>query len=193
MGELLTLPLSKLSASDANMRKTARDSGLEELAASIAAHGLLQNLTVRPVLDGQGQETGRYEVVAGGRRLAALKLLAQRKRLPKAAPIPCALLGTANALEVSLAENSYVPPHPADQFEAFHRLHAAEGLPALEIAARFGVAERTVKQRLKLGAVSARLTSSSTAGWCAPASPGRSSAPSPAWACRRWRPAWPNG
>ncbi|MEC4594831.1 ParB/RepB/Spo0J family partition protein [Nitrospirillum amazonense] len=157
MGELLTLPLSKLSASDANMRKTARDSGLEELAASIAAHGLLQNLTVRPVLDGQGQETGRYEVVAGGRRLAALKLLAQRKRLPKAAPIPCALLGTANALEVSLAENSYVPPHPADQFEAFHRLHAAEGLPALEIAARFGVSERTVKQRLKLGAVSPRL------------------------------------
>ncbi|TWB23472.1 ParB family chromosome partitioning protein [Nitrospirillum amazonense] len=157
MGELLTLPLSKLSASDANMRKTARDSGLEELAASIAAHGLLQNLTVRPVLDGHGRETGRYEVVAGGRRLAALKLLAQRKRLPKAAPVPCALLGTANALEVSLAENSYVPPHPADQFEAFHHLHAAEGLPALEIAARFGVAERTVKQRLKLGAVSPRL------------------------------------
>jgi len=153
MAEIVTVPLSKLTASDANMRKTARDSGLEELAASIAAHGLLQNLTVRPVLDEAGTATEKYEVVAGGRRLAALKLLAKRKLLGKAAPIACALLGEANPTEISLAENSYVPPHPADQYEAFRRLHD-DGLPAVEIAARFGVTERAVKQRLKLGAVS---------------------------------------
>ena len=57
MVEIVTVPLSKLTASDANMRKTARESGLEELAASIAAHGLLQNLTVRPVLDEAGTAT----------------------------------------------------------------------------------------------------------------------------------------
>ena len=153
MAEIVTVPLSKLTASDANMRKTARDSGLEELAASIAAHGLLQNLTVRPVLDEAGTATDKYEVVAGGRRLAALKLLAKRKLLGKAAPIACALLGEANPTEISLAENSYVPPHPADQYEAFRRLYD-DGLPAVEIAARFGVTERAVKQRLKLGAVS---------------------------------------
>ena len=148
MAEIVTVPLSKLTASDANMRKTARDSGLEELAASIAAHGLLQNLTVRPVLDEAGTPTDKYEVVAGGRRLGALKLLAKRKLLGKAAPIACALLGEANPTEISLAENSYVPPHPADQYEAFRRLHD-DGLPAVEIAARFGVTERAVKQRLK--------------------------------------------
>ena len=153
MAEIVTVPLSKLTASDANMRKTARDSGVEELAASVAAHGLLQNLTVRPVLDEAGVATDKYEVVAGGRRLAALKLLAKRKLLGKAAPIACALLGEANPTEISLAENSYVPPHPADQYEAFRRLHD-DGLPAVEIAARFGVTERAVKQRLKLGAVS---------------------------------------
>ena len=153
MAEIVTVPLSKLTASDANMRKTARDSGLDELAASIAAHGLLQNLTVRPVLDEAGAATDKYEVVAGGRRLGALKLLAKRKLLGKAAPIACALLGEANPTEISLAENSYVPPHPADQYEAFRRLHD-DGLPAVEIAARFGVTERAVKQRLKLGAVS---------------------------------------
>jgi ParB family chromosome partitioning protein len=153
MAEIVTVPLSKLTASDANMRKTARDSGLEELAASIAAHGLLQNLTVRPVLDEAGTATDKYEVVAGGRRLLALKLLAKRKLLGKAAPIACALLGEANPTEISLAENSYVPPHPANQYEAFRRLHDS-GLPAVEIAARFGVTERAVKQRLKLGAVS---------------------------------------
>ena len=153
MAEIVTVPLSKLTASDANMRKTARDSGVEELAASIAAHGLLQNLTVRPVQDEAGTATDKYEVVAGGRRLAALKLLAKRKLLGKAAPIACALLGEANPTEISLAENSYVPPHPADQYEAFRRLHD-DGLLAVEIAARFGVTERAVKQRLKLGAVS---------------------------------------
>ena len=153
MAEIVTVLLSKLTASDANMRKTARDSGLEELAASIAAHGLLQNLTVRPALDEAGTATDKYEVVAGGRRLAALKLLAKRKTIGKAAPIACALLGEANPTEISLAENSYVPPHPADQYEAFRRLHD-DGLPAVEIAARFGVTERAVKQRLKLGAVS---------------------------------------
>ena len=153
MVEIVTVPLSKLAASGANMRKTARENGIEELAASIAAHGLLQNLTVRPVLNGENGETGRYEVVAGGRCLAALKLLAKRKTLGKAAPVTCALLGDANPVEVSLAENSYVPPHPADQYEAFRRLNE-DGLPAVEIAARFGVSDRTVKQRLKLAAVS---------------------------------------
>ena len=33
MAEIITVPLSKLTASDANMRKTARESGIEELAA----------------------------------------------------------------------------------------------------------------------------------------------------------------
>lgn len=152
MTDIVTVPLSKLIASDANMRRTARETGIDELAASIAAHGLLQNLTVRPARDGSGEATGKYEVVAGGRRLAALKVLAKRKAIAKAAPIACALLGDANATEVSLAENTYVPPHPADQYEAFRRL-SEEGLPAVEIAARFGVAERVVKQRLRLGAV----------------------------------------
>jgi ParB family chromosome partitioning protein len=141
-----------LIASDANMRRTARETGIDELAASIAAHGLLQNLTVRPARDEKGEETGKYEVVAGGRRLVALKLLAKRKAIAKAAPIACALLGDASATEVSLAENTYVPPHPADQYEAYRRL-SEDGLPAVEIAARFGVAERVVKQRLRLGAV----------------------------------------
>lgn len=43
------IPLSKLVASSANVRRTGRSDGVPELAASIAAHGLLQNLTVRRV------------------------------------------------------------------------------------------------------------------------------------------------
>ena len=69
------IPLSKLIPCPANVRRTGRNDGIEELAASIKAHGLLQNLQVRA---GAG---GKFEVVAGQRRLAALKLLAKAKDL----------------------------------------------------------------------------------------------------------------
>jgi ParB family chromosome partitioning protein len=149
------IPLSKLVPSLANVRKTGRDVGIEELAASIASHGLLQNLTVRPVLNAAGAETGKFEVVAGGRRLAALKLLAKRKAILKTYPVPCAFMPGFSGEEVSLAENVFqAPMHPADQYEAFARLHTEQGLSAEDIAARFGVTPAVVKQRLRLGAVS---------------------------------------
>jgi len=151
------VPLSKLVPSEKNVRRTGRETGLEELAASITAHGLLQSLSVRPVLDADGAETGKFSVTGGGRRLAALKLLAKRKQIAKTAPIPVIVNG-GNEEEVSLAENVVREPlHPADQFEAFKRLADEHGFGAEEIAARFGVTPHVVRQRLRLGAVSPRL------------------------------------
>jgi ParB family chromosome partitioning protein len=142
------IPLSKLTPSKSNVRRTGAANGIDELAASIAAHGLLQNLAVREA----GKQ--RFEVVAGGRRLAALKRLAKEKRLTKDAPIPCNVLDEEDAEEISLAENVVrLPMHPADQFEAFQRL-VDSGKGREEIAARFGVSITTVKQRLKLANVS---------------------------------------
>lgn len=161
MTETLTVirevPLSKLVPSEKNVRRTRRDAGLDELAASIAAHGLLQSLSVRPVLDQDGTETGKYAVSGGGRRLAALKLLAKKKRIARDAPIPV-IVNDGNEEEISLAENVVREQlHPADQFEAFKRLADEHGLGAEEIAARFGVTPQVVRQRLRLGAVSPRL------------------------------------
>ena len=65
---ILEIPLNKLILSAANVRRTGRENGVEELAASIQAHGLLQSLAVRPELDADGAETGRYRVTGGGRR-----------------------------------------------------------------------------------------------------------------------------
>ena len=79
---LVTVPLNRLVHARANVRKTEREAGLDELAASITAHGLRQNLNVRPI------PGGRYEVVAGGRRLLALKRLARTGALPSDAPVP---------------------------------------------------------------------------------------------------------
>ena len=155
------ISLSKLVPSPANARRTGAGLGIEALAASIQAHGLLQSLVVRPALDGQGQATGRYEVAAGGRRLAALKLLAKRRRIGKGAAIPCRVLDGdgVDGAEASLAENVVrVDMHPADQFEAFARLHQdGAGLGIEDIAARFGVSAHTVRQRLRLAVVSPAL------------------------------------
>ena len=76
---MILVPLSRLvlRPTGRNVRKTPRMS-IPELAASIQGVGLLQNLIVIPAADGE-----HYEVVAGGRRLAALKLLAKKHRIAR--------------------------------------------------------------------------------------------------------------
>jgi ParB family chromosome partitioning protein len=110
-----TIPLDRLVPSPANVRKTK--TGIEGLAASIAAHGLLQNLQVRPATDED------FEVVAGGRRFDALKFLAKHKKIAPDYPVPCEVRDGPDATEISLAENEMREAmHPADQFEAFRKL-----------------------------------------------------------------------
>ena len=154
---VLEIPLNKLVPSAANVRRTHRDGSAEELAASIAAHGLLQSLNVRPELDETAQETGSFRVTGGGRRLAALKVLAKRKVIGKTTPIPC-VVSEGDEEEASLAENVVREQlHPADQFEAFKRLVDERGFGADEIAARFGVTPQVVRQRMRLGSISPEL------------------------------------
>lgn len=147
-----TIPLNRLVQSKSNVRRTERATGLDELIASIAAHGLRQNLNVRPTT------AGRYEVVAGGRRLMALKRLAKDGQLAGDVQVPCLVLDeTDDATEISLAENAVRRPmHPDDQFEAFRAL-VDGGTPVEDVAARFGVTPAVVRQRLKLAHVSPAL------------------------------------
>jgi ParB family transcriptional regulator, chromosome partitioning protein len=150
---LLLVPLSRLVSRPAgrNVRKTPRMS-IPELAASIQRVGLLQNLIVIAAADGE-----HYEVVAGGRRLAALKLLAKKRRISKEWEVPCLLVADGTARTASLTENvQREAMHPADQFEAFAAL-VAEGRPIEDIAADFSVSPLVVQRRLRLANVSPRL------------------------------------
>ena len=150
---LILVPLSRLVSRPAgrNVRKTPRMS-IPELAASIQRVGLLQNLIVIAAADGE-----HYEVVAGGRRLAALKLLAKKRRISKEWDVPCLLVADGTARTASLTENvQREAMHPADQFEAFGAL-VAEGRPIEDIAADFSVTPLVVQRRLKLANVSPRL------------------------------------
>ena len=151
------IPLNKLLLSACNVRRVKAGVSIEQLADDIARRTLLQSITVRPVLDAAGIETGMYEIPAGGRRFRALELLVKQKRLAKTAPIPCVVRLDGIAEEDSLAENvQRAPLHPLDQFRAFLALRE-KGQSEEEIAAAFFVSVAVVKQRLRLASVSPKL------------------------------------
>ena len=67
------IPFNKLVLAQSNVRRTKAGISIEDLAEDIARRSLLQSLNVRPVLDAEGQETGMFEVPAGGRRLSCAR------------------------------------------------------------------------------------------------------------------------
>jgi ParB family transcriptional regulator, chromosome partitioning protein len=85
------IPFNKLELSPLNVRKTRSKTTIESFAASIEAHGILQNLRVHPT------EEGMYGVVDGGNRLAALQLLLKRKKIAADYPVPCEICSTIAA------------------------------------------------------------------------------------------------
>ena len=93
MTDITMIALSKLVPGQRNVRKTKPAMSIDELAASIAAHGLLQNLIVSEA------DKGRYSVEAGGRRLKALRKLAKAKTIPGNEPIPCRVVPLDDATE----------------------------------------------------------------------------------------------
>lgn len=154
------IPFNKLMLSQANVRRIKRGESIEDLAASIGRRGLLQSLNVRPVLDGEGAETGMFEVPAGGRRYRALELLVKQKRMARTEPVPCVVTDANSEVPIeedSLAENFQREDlHPLDMFRAFQTL-VDQGASHEEIGARFFVSATFVQQRLRLAKVSPRL------------------------------------
>jgi ParB family transcriptional regulator, chromosome partitioning protein len=151
------IPFNKLVLSQSNVRRVKAGVSIEDLAEDIARRGLLQGLNVRPILDADGAETGRFEIPAGGRRFRALELLVKQKRLAKTALVPCVVREADTSIlaeDDSLAENiQRAPLHPLDQFRAFQAMRD-KGMSEEEIAAAFFVGVNVVKQRLRLAAVS---------------------------------------
>lgn len=157
--DIRTVPLASLTLDPGNVRKTrASERETGELAASIATVGLITPLGCFEITKGK---KGKYSVIAGGRRLTALQQLAAEGKLPSSLedgiPIvvfnPSGHHAVADMTEISLAENVVRADMTAvDQIEAWGKLHEG-GLNAQTIAARFGVAEGLVKQRLRLAGV----------------------------------------
>lgn len=149
--QLHLIALSRLRPSNRNVRRSG-GTAIPELAASIARVGLLQNLSVVAAPDGES-----FEVVAGRRRLAALKLLVKRRKLGRDHPVPCLLVPDGSARTVSLTENvQRQAMSPVEELVAWKAL-AAEGRAIEDIAADFGVTPLVVRRRLRLANCSPRL------------------------------------
>lgn len=141
------IPIAALSVSATNVRKV-KSKSIAELAASIKAQGLIQNLTAVAI-----NGSGKFEVVAGGRRLQALQILVKDKTLPKDFKVPCRVVDAEEATNISLTENVMREAmHPADQFDAFKKL-IDDGRGVDDVAAQYGVTPAVVHQRLKLANV----------------------------------------
>lgn len=148
--ETIMVPLNKLDRDPLNVRKTYTKEGIEEMAATIRGDGyrILQNLVIR-----KGDKRGRFYVIAGGRRIAALNLLAETGEISKDFPVECKERSAEEATEISLIENlQREAMHPVDEYEAF-RVMADAGKSVEDIAARFGTTEVMVRKRLALGRV----------------------------------------
>lgn len=138
--------LDKLRPSPDRNVRSGHDGDIDALAAAIAACGLLQNLIVHPL-----EERGLYGVSAGGRRLAALAKLRDDGVIAPDFKANCIVIDTDDALQASLAENvAREAMNPADEARAFRRL-VESGKTHTAIAAAFGVTERHVKARERLG------------------------------------------
>src|ERR1017187_5392827 len=99
-GELRYVRLSKLVPSPFNVRKSGGEN-IDELAMLIDSQGLLQNLVVIEHVSQARKRTDKFEVVAGGRRLRALRKLAECGKIARDEEILCKVVSRSDALIVS--------------------------------------------------------------------------------------------
>ncbi len=154
--ELVYLPLNRLEFDADNVRKRGGEN-VEALKALILAQDLLQNLVVCPLVTPRGKPTGKYGVIAGGRRLRALRALAEEGHVAADKDVLCLIKPRAQAILASTAENSGREAMSGpDTIVAFAAMVRA-GTGVEELALAFGLSEVTVRRRLKLANVSPRL------------------------------------
>ncbi|EPP8221051.1 ParB/RepB/Spo0J family partition protein [Escherichia coli] len=143
--EEVSVPLASLIKSPLNVRTVPYSvESVSELAESIKGVGLLQNLVVH-TLPGD-----RYGVAAGGRRLAALNMLAERNILPAGWPVRVKIIPQELATAASMTENGHRRDmHPAEQIAGF-RAMVQEGKTPAQIGDLLGYSPRHVQRMLKL-------------------------------------------
>lgn len=139
------LPLSGLIKSPLNVRTIPYpDESVRRLAETLRTVGLLQNLVVHAL------PYGRYGVTAGGRRLAALVLLAGEGAIAPDHPVAVKVIPASLAVAAYMTENGErCDMHPAEQIAGF-RAMVNEGKTVAQTAALLGYSTRHVLRMLKL-------------------------------------------
>lgn len=120
-------------------RKTFDESALSELADSIAQHGVIQPLLVRPIQDG-------YQLVAGERRWRAARLAGLTE-----VPVVVKELSDSETMEIALIENLQREDlNPIEEAEGLQLLIDTYGLTQDECAKRVGKSRPAITNSLRL-------------------------------------------
>lgn len=137
---ITNIEVTKLLQHPDNPRKNIGD--VTELAESIKARGILQNLTVVPA------ENGMYTVIIGHRRLAAAKQAGLTE-------VPCAVVDMDYKTQLStmLLENMQRSDLTVYEQAQGMQMMFDLGVPVAEIVEKTGFAETTVRKRLKIAAL----------------------------------------
>ncbi len=141
-GQLKQIDVNLLKRGEYQPRRYINEQDLQELAASIEKHGIMQPIVIRPVDD----ERYPYEIIAGERRWRAAQLAGLTE-----VPAIVRDLNDQVAIALALIENIQRQDlNPIDQAMALQRFHEEFGLSHQEIADTVGKARTTVSNLLRL-------------------------------------------
>lgn len=141
-GQLKQMDVTQLKRGAYQPRRFIGEQDLQELAASIKKHGVMQPIVIRPI---ENDETP-YEIIAGERRWRAAQLAGLTE-------IPAIVRDLTDQVAIALAliENIQRQDlNPVDQALALQRFHEEFGLSHQEIADTVGKARTTVSNLLRL-------------------------------------------
>lgn len=139
-GGITPVRISLVDPKSDQPRKHFDKDALEELAASIREHGLLQPILVREYGE------GRYQIIAGERRFRASKLAGLEE-------IPVIILDKTDreAAEIALIENIQREDlNPVEEALAYRALSEEHGLTQDELADRVGKSRSAVANAMRL-------------------------------------------
>jgi len=134
------LPLEVIDQNRYQTRSIITEESLKELAASIAASGVMQPITVRPMTG------GRFELIAGERRLRASQMAGK-----KTIPAIVRQVSDEQAMEMTIVENLQREDlNPMEEARAFYRLSSEFGLTQEQMSQRTGKERATIANYLRL-------------------------------------------
>lgn len=139
-GTIRNVPLDRIDPNPDQPRLTFDEDSLQELAASITEHGVLQPILVRPGTD------GRYQLIAGERRWRSAQIAGLRQ-------IPAIVedIDDETALEIAIIENLQREDlSPLDEALMYERMTTEHGYSLRKLAQKLGKDKGYIENRLRL-------------------------------------------